>query len=115
MNSMKSLREIIVKNFTRYAFVIGLVPSIICMGASYAMQPDSRLGSLLINLAGDFIMVGVTISLVDRLIYKSEQTRYGTMPRSAKDSINRRIWSIVLVASFMLHDALADSPKLNAQ
>jgi hypothetical protein len=103
---MKHLLEIILTQFVKYAFCIGLGLGVFCMLLSYTLGTNSRIGSLLINLAGDFFMTGLTISVVDKLIKRSERQKFGGVPNAAKKAINNQVWILVGVMSYNVKDTL---------
>lgn len=104
---MKNYIESMLPKFVKYAFYIGSGLGALCMLLSYILDTDSRLGSLLINLAGDFFMTGLTISVVDRLIKRSERQKFGGVPETAKKAINNEVWTLVGVMSYNVKDALS--------
>lgn len=92
--------------FVQFAFIIGLLLGGACFGASYAFATDSRVGGLLVNFSADFIMTGLTISVIDRLITVSNKRKLGSVPDTAKKAINDKIWSIVIAISFFAEMAV---------
>lgn len=108
---MESFIKSILSKFVGYAFFIGLALGLLCMLLSYTLDISSRLGSLLINLAGDFLMAGLTISVVDKLIKKSERQRLGGVPETAKKAINNEVWQLIGVMSYNIQDALGKTTQ----
>lgn len=108
---MKRIVEGILLKFVRYAFYIGLFLGGSCLLLSYRLGMNSRINSLLINLAGDFFIVGLTISVIDRLIKRSERQKFGGVPDAAKKAINNEIWSLIGVMSYNVKDALSKTTQ----
>lgn len=108
---MKHLINSLLTKFVDYALLIGLVLGVLCLLISHSLDNNSLPTSLFINLAADFFMAGLTISVVDRLIKRSERQKYGGVPDAAKKAINSEIWSLIGVMSYNVKDALSKTTQ----
>lgn len=108
---MKHLFDSLITKFIDYAVFVGLLLGVICLLISRGLDNNSLVGSLFINLAADFLMAGLTISVVDRLIKRSERKKFGGVPDAAKKAINNEIWSLIGVMSYNVKDALSKTPQ----
>lgn len=56
-------------------------------------------------------MVGLTISVVDRLIKRSERQKFGDVPDVAKKAINNEIWGLIGALRYNVNDALSKTTQ----
>lgn len=90
--------------FIRYAGYVGVVLAILCFGVSTGAEDGSPLQSVLINLATDFFIAGLTVSVIHRILDKSVQTRLGDAPEIGIQAIKKEAMSPVSTASFTFKD-----------
>lgn len=96
----------------RYAFFVGLLLALILFATTFTLEDaNSRLGALLINLAGDILIVGLTISVVDKLIKRSERKKLGKIPHVAKAEINEQFKLLAAGISHSVNDAVDKTPE----
>ena len=106
MVAMNILLDKLLLGIVKCAILIGLGLGILCMVLSYIPNINSQLGSLFVNLAGDFFMAGLTIGVIDKLIKRSEQQKLGKVPEVARKAINNEVWKLIGILSFSVRDAL---------
>lgn len=102
---MKLITKAIGSKFALYALPLGLLFGLVSFLLSYCTFNDSRSEALLINLSGDVIMAGFTITIINRLLKGSENSKLSSIGQATKKTINDDYNVIIGSISYVLDKA----------
>ncbi|HVQ44454.1 MAG TPA: hypothetical protein VMT30_05815 [Candidatus Saccharimonadia bacterium] len=102
---LQSLMGKISESLIKRAFYIGSELAILCFLLACLTAPNI-LNSIFVNLGTDFFILGLSVSIVNKLLDRYERQRYGDQPAKGLRRIEGELGSLLGTISYELRDHL---------